>query len=65
MILKLGMEHRKLKLYKGYINDEPGLTSSYFTARTNWVADMFEWGKLLHGQLVNGENLQQRTKFAE
>ena len=47
MILKLGMQHKGLKLYKVYINDEPGLTLTYFTARSNWVAYMFEWGKLL------------------
>ena len=46
MILKLGMYHRGLKVYKVYINDDPGLTLTYFTARSNWVACTFEWGKL-------------------
>ena len=46
MILKPGMWHWGLKLYKVYINDDLGLTSTYFTARTNWVTCMFEWGKL-------------------
>ena len=36
-----------LKLYKVYINDDPGLTLTYFTARSNWVTYTFEWGKLL------------------
>ena len=33
MILKLGMQHRGLKLYNVYINGDPGLTLTYFTAR--------------------------------
>ena len=45
MILKLGMYHPGLKLYKVYINDDHGLTLTYFTARLNWVAYVFEWGK--------------------
>ena len=30
MIFKLGMFHLGLKLYKVYINDDPGLTLAYF-----------------------------------
>ena len=37
MILKLGMQHQGLKLYKVYINDDPGLTLIYNTTRSNWV----------------------------
>ena len=37
MILKLGMDHQGLKVYKIYINDDPGLTMTYFTARSNLV----------------------------
>ena len=37
MILKLGMQHRALKLYKVYINGNLGLTMTYFTARSNLV----------------------------
>ena len=33
MILKLGMQHRGLKLYNVCINGDPGLTLTYFTAR--------------------------------
>ena len=29
-----------------YINGDPGLTLTYFMARSNWVAYKFEWGKL-------------------
>ena len=57
MILKLGMYHRGLKLYNVYINDHPGLTVTYFTTRSNWVAYTFEWGKLLQSDLMG--------KFAE
>ena len=31
MIMKLGMEHYVLKLYKVYVNDDPELTLTYFT----------------------------------
>ena len=64
MILKLGLKHWRLKLYKVYINDDPGMTFTYFTARSNWVAYTFEWGKLLQSHLM-GENLQQRTILTE
>ena len=55
MILKLGMQHQRLKLYKVYINDDLGLTLTYFTARSNLVAYTIEWGKLL--QSFNWEKL--------
>ena len=45
MILKLGMQHRGLKLYKLYINSDPGLTLTYFTARSNLVPYAFVWEK--------------------
>ena len=64
MILKLGMWHRDLKLYKVYINDDPGLALTYFTKRSNWVPYTFEWEKLLPSHLM-GENLQQRTILTE
>ena len=52
MIFKLGMQHQGLKLFKVYINDDPGLTLVNFTARSNWVAYKFEWGKLLQRHLI-------------
>ena len=45
MILKFGMQHRGLKLYKIYINSDPGLTLTYFTARSNLVTYAFVWKK--------------------
>ena len=35
MIMKLGMEHYELTLYTVYINDDPELTLTYFTAISN------------------------------
>ena len=64
MILKRGMSHWGLKLYTVYINDDPGLTLTYFIARSNWVPCTFEWGKLLQSILME-ENLQQRTILTE
>ena len=61
MILKLGMLHLGLELYKAYINDDPGLTLTYFMARSNWVAYTFEWGKLTKS--FNGEKLATKNKF--
>ena len=52
MILKLGIKHRGLKFYKIYINDDPGMTLTYFMARSNWVAYTFEWDKLLQIHLM-------------
>ena len=64
MILKLGMKHWELKLYKVYINGDPELTSTYFTAKSNWVICTFEWGKLLQSHFME-EILQQRTILTE
>ena len=41
MILKLGMQHFGLKLYNVYINDDPGLILTYFTARSIFVTFVF------------------------
>ena len=34
MILKLGMKHQAMELYKVYINRDPCMTLTYFTARS-------------------------------
>ena len=34
MILKLGMKHQAMVLYKVYINHDPGMTLNFFTARS-------------------------------
>ena len=56
MILKLGMYHWGLKLYKVYIKDDPGLTLTCFMARSNWVTCTFEWGKTV-AKSFNGRKL--------
>ena len=37
LIMKLGMEHYILKLYRVNINDDPGLTLTYFATMSNLV----------------------------
>ena len=34
MILKLGKKHLGIELYKNFINHDPGMTLTYFTARS-------------------------------
>ena len=45
--MKLDMKHRWLKHYNAYINNDPVMTLTFFTARSRSVANAFEWGKLL------------------
>ena len=44
--MKLGMKYRRLKYYKVYINHDPVMTLTYFTARSTKVTNAFVWGKL-------------------
>ena len=43
MILKLGMQHLVLKLYKDCINGDPRMTLTYFTTRSNFATWAFTW----------------------
>ena len=45
MTLKLGMQHWVLEYYQICSNDDPGLTVTYFTARSNLVPCAFVWEK--------------------
>ena len=45
MTLKVGMQHRVLKYYHVYLNDDPELTLTYFMARSNLVPYAFVWEK--------------------
>ena len=45
MTLKLGIHHRVLEYYQVCLNDGPGLTLTYFTARSNLVSYAFVWEK--------------------
>ena len=44
-LLKVGMQHRILKYYQIYSNDDLGLTLTYFTARSNLIHYTFIWEK--------------------
>ena len=44
---KLGMKHQWLKHYNVYINRDAVMTLTYFMARSTYVANAFEWGKIL------------------
>ena len=45
MTLKLGMHHQVLEYYQVCSNDDPVLTLTYFTARSNLVPYAFVWDK--------------------
>ena len=45
MTLKLGMQHWVLEYYQICSNDDPGLTLTYFTTRSNLVPFAFVWEK--------------------
>ena len=45
MTLKRGILHRVLKYYQVCSNDDPGLTLTYFTPRSNLVPYAFVWEK--------------------
>ena len=45
MTLKIGMQHWILEYFHIYSNDDPGLTLTYFTARSNLVPYAFVWVK--------------------
>ena len=68
MILKLGMMHQAMEPNKVYINHDPVITLTYFTARPTLVAHAFEWGKLLKchlmgkacNKLANGLNFHEK-----
>ena len=46
MTLKVCMQHQVLMFYQGYSNDNPGLTLTYFTTRSNLVPYAFVWEKV-------------------
>ena len=45
MTLTIGIQHRVLKYYQICSNDDPVLTFTYFTARSNLVPYAFVWEK--------------------
>ena len=61
MILKLGMKHQAMELYKVCINHDPGMTLTFFTARSTSVAHAFEWEKI--GTSFNGRKLARNEQM--
>ena len=47
MTLKRGMQDRVLEFYQDCSNSDPGLTLTYFMARSNMVPYAFVWKKLI------------------
>ena len=45
MTLKVSMQHQVLEYYQIYSNNNPGLTMTYFTARSNMIHYAFVWEK--------------------
>ena len=45
MTLKLGMQHRVLEYFQVYSNDDPGLTFTYFRARSDLFLYAVVWEK--------------------
>ena len=45
MTFKIGMQHWVLECYQVCLNDDLGLTLTYFTARSNLVPYAFIWEK--------------------
>ena len=46
MTLKVDMQHQVFEFYQICSNDAPGLTLTYFTARSNLVPYAFVWEKV-------------------
>ena len=64
MILKLGMKHQAMELYEICINHDPGMTLTYFTARSTYLANAFEWKKIVKCNQM-WENLLGICKWTE
>ena len=44
--MKLGMQHPELQPVIVCSNDDPGVTLTYFTAKSNFVTKVFLWEKV-------------------
>ena len=64
MVLKLGMKHQVMELYKVYINHDPGMTLTFFTARSTYAAHAFEWENIGKRHLM-AKNLLGMSKWTE
>ena len=67
MILKLGMQHHGLNLYKVCVNGNPGLTFTHFTSRSELVACAVKCEKLNCYKVIKWEkratNYQINRRF--
>ena len=45
MTLKVGVQHQVLEYYQVRSNDDPGMTLTFFMARSNLVPYAFVWEK--------------------
>ena len=45
MTTKVGMQHRAFEYYQVCSNDDPGVTLTFFTARSNLIPYAFVWEK--------------------
>ena len=64
MILKLGMKHLGMELYKVCINHDPGMTLTYFTARS-LRSPMHLNGKKIGKCHLMAENLLGMSQWTE
>ena len=64
MILKLGMKPQGERLYKDYINNDPWMTFTYFTARSTKGAHAFQWRKIVK-MSFEGKNFMEMSKWTE
>ena len=53
MSFKLGIKHWRLKPYKVYTNDDPGLILTFFAARSNLLPNAFVWKNRLYRNYWN------------
>ena len=65
MILKVGVKHLGMEFYKFHINHDPGMTLTYFTARSTQVVHAFEWEKKIGKCHVMAGNLLGMSKWTE
>ena len=65
MILKLGKNHQAIELYKVYINHDPGMTLTFFTARSTYVAMHLNGEKIekCYRKLAMNEQMDRRFMF--
>ena len=64
MILKLGMKHQAMELYKFYINHDPGMTLTYFP-QGQLRSPMFPQGQLRSPMHLNGKKIGKCNLMAE